>query len=74
VSQDKGGALASSKYDGLIGSEILRRFKVIFDYTRGRLMLERNDHFDEPIEYDMSGISLRAYGNDFRTFMSLSGA
>jgi predicted aspartyl protease len=68
MSQDKGGALASSEYDGLIGTEVLRRFKIIFDYTRRRLILERNAHYDEPLEYDMSGISFRAYGNDFRTF------
>ena len=68
VSRDTGGALASSDYEGLIGSEILRRFKVVFDYTRGRLILEPNAHYAEPVEYDMSGISLRAYGNDLRTF------
>jgi hypothetical protein len=68
VSQDKGGALASSEYDGVIGSEVLKRFKAIFHYTLGRLILERNLHYDEPIEYDMSGISFRAYGNHFRTF------
>jgi hypothetical protein len=68
VSQDTGGALASSDYEGLIGSEILRRFKVVFDYTRSRLILEPNSHFAEPVEYDMSGISLRAYGDDLRTF------
>jgi predicted aspartyl protease len=68
VSQDTGGALASSDYEGLIGSEILRRFKVVFDYTRSRLILEPNSHFAEPVEYDMSGINLRAYGHDLRTF------
>lgn len=68
VSQDNGGALASSEYEGLIGSEILRRFKVVFDYTRRRLILEPNAFYAEPIEYDMSGISLRAYGNNLRTF------
>jgi hypothetical protein len=68
VSQDRGGALASSDFDGLIGSEILRRFKVIFDYARGRLILEPNAHYAEPVEYDMSGLSLRAYGNNLRTF------
>ena len=68
VSQDTGGALASSDYEGLIGSEILRRFRVIFDHTRGRLILEPNAHYAEPVEYDMSGISLRAYGDDLRTF------
>src|SRR4030095_7246157 len=68
VSQDTGGALASSDYEGLIGSELLRRFQVVFDYTRRRLILEPNSHFAEPVEYDMSGISLRAYGDDLRTF------
>lgn len=68
VSQDKGGAMASSDFDGLIGGEILRRFKVVFDYARGRLILEPNAHYTEPVEYDMSGIRLRAYGDDFRTY------
>lgn len=68
VSQDKGGAMASSDFDGLIGSEILRKFRVIFDYRRGRLILEPNAHYTEPLEYDMSGIRLRASGDDFRTF------
>jgi len=68
VSQDTGGALASSDYEGLIGSEILRRFRVVFDYAHGRLILEPNAHYAEPVEYDMSGISLRAYGDDLRTF------
>jgi C-terminal processing protease CtpA/Prc len=52
----------------LIGSEVLRRFKVVVDYARRRLILERNSDFEEPSEYDMSGVSFRAYGNDFRTF------
>ena len=68
ISQDKGGALASSEYEGLIGTEILKRFKVIFDYATRRLILERTAHSDDPLEYDMSGMSLRAYGADFRTF------
>lgn len=68
VSQDRGGAMASSDFDGLIGGEILRRFKVVFDYARGRLILEPNAHYAEPVEYDMSGIRLRAHGDDFRTF------
>ncbi|HKE60675.1 MAG TPA: PDZ domain-containing protein, partial [Pyrinomonadaceae bacterium] len=68
ISQDKAGALASSDYEGVIGTEILKRFKVIFDYSRRRLILERNDHFRETLEYDMSGMSLRALGDDFRTF------
>jgi hypothetical protein len=68
ISQDQGGALASSAYQGLIGTEVLRRFKVIFDYPRRRLIVERNVHFEEPFEYDMSGLSVRAYGAAFKIF------
>ena len=68
ISQDNDGALASSQYDGVIGSEILRKFKVIFDYARRRLILERNVHYEDAVEYDMSGMSVRAYGSDFKTF------
>jgi len=68
LSQDQGGALANADFDGLIGGEILNRFKVIFDYARGRLILEPSVSFNTPIEYDASGIRLRAEGADFRTF------
>lgn len=68
LSQDSGGALASSAFDGVLGGEILRRFNVIFDYARGRLILEPNAHYAEPVEYDMSGIRLRAGGRNFRIF------
>jgi predicted aspartyl protease len=43
---------------GTLGEEILRRFKVIFDFQHHRMILEPNSHFKEPYEEDMSGISL----------------
>jgi C-terminal processing protease CtpA/Prc len=54
-------SMKSSDYEGLIGTEIL-------DYPRRRLIFERNGDFNAPLEYNMSGLSLRAYGKDFRTF------
>lgn len=56
------------KYDGMIGTEVFRRFHVVIDYTRGRLILEPNSHFREPYESDMSGVDFVAEGTDFRTF------
>ena len=47
---------------------MLHRFKVIFDYSRKRLILESNRRFVEPEEYDMSGIDLIAEGPDFKSF------
>lgn len=44
---------------GNIGADILRRFKVTFDYAGSRMMLEPGPAFDEPFEADMSGLLLR---------------
>jgi hypothetical protein len=65
LSQDAEGALASSDFDGVIGGELLRRFKVIFDPVRRQLILEPNAQFSEPYEHNMSGIGLRAEGENF---------
>ena len=68
VSQDKGGALASPDFDGVIGGEILRKFTVIFDVERRRLIMEPNPEYALQTEYDMSGMRLHASGSDLRTF------
>ena len=47
---------------GQISGEILRRFRVIFDYKGGRMILEKNRHFSEPFETDMFGTFLVAAG------------
>ena len=39
-SQAKNGVLLRTDFDGIIGNAILRRFYVIFDYSRGRMILE----------------------------------
>lgn len=66
--QDKQGVVASPEFDGVIGAEVLRRFKVIFDYSRQRMILEPNRYLSDPEEYDMSGLLLVAEGKDFKTF------
>lgn len=66
--QDKQGIVASPEFDGVIGGEILRRFKVIFNYSRQQMILESNRYMPDPEEYDMSGMLLIAEGTDFKTF------
>ena len=39
-SRAQNGALAEGSYDGNIGAGILRHFKLIFDYSRSRMILE----------------------------------
>ncbi|HEV7699002.1 MAG TPA: aspartyl protease family protein [Pyrinomonadaceae bacterium] len=66
--QERQGVLTSTEFDGVVGSEILRRFKVIFDYSRHRMILEPNRYIADPEEYDMSGMLLVDEGTEPRTF------
>ena len=47
LSRDTEGAGASTANDGLIGGEIFRRFKVILDLSRKRIILEKNSSFND---------------------------
>ena len=63
------GEIADSGKSGNIGGKLLRRFRVIFDYSRQRMILEPNRFFSEPDEADMSGLALIAEPPDFKTIM-----
>ena len=41
--------------DGNLGNDFLRRFNLIFDYSRKTLIIEPNSHFNDPFEATMSG-------------------
>ena len=45
------GALADTRYDGLIGNELLERFDVIFDFAECKMYLRANRNFDTPSRY-----------------------
>ena len=66
--QDRKGAFASTEFSGVIGGELLSRFKVIFDYAHKRLYLEPNSRLTDAFEYDMSGIRIEAAGENLKTF------
>lgn len=68
VSVATAGAHARSEIDGLLGSEIWRRFRVVLDYSRRRITLEPNEHVDDPFETDMSGLRFEATGDRLTTF------
>lgn len=44
---------------GNIGTEVLRRFTVTFDYSRKRMILEPNAQFADAFEADMGGLAPR---------------
>ena len=65
-SQAKGGALASENFHGILGAEILRRFKVFVDYAGEQIILEPKAFLTDAFDYDASGLRLRSMGSDFR--------
>ena len=67
-SQSEQGDFASTNFDGVIGNEVLRRFDVVVDYSRRRLILRPNKNFDAPYDYDRSGAILIAQPPDFELF------
>jgi hypothetical protein len=66
-SQATKGAHSWADFDGFLGSEIWRRFRVTLDYSRKQMRLEPNDSLGDPFESDMSGLILVADGADFKT-------
>lgn len=51
--QDPGGM---DSFAGNLGSDVLRRFTTIFDYSGRRLLLVPNASFSEPFRFDRSGV------------------
>jgi hypothetical protein len=47
---------------GSIGSEILKRFSIVFDYSNQQLFLRKNGNFNAPFNYNKSGVELQHYG------------
>jgi predicted aspartyl protease len=59
LSGDSAGVLSGSSLgDGNIGGDILRRYTVLLDYARQRLIFERHAGSDDPFEIDMTGLSM----------------
>ena len=47
---------------GSVGSEILRRFSIIFDYSNQKMFLRKNNNFSAPFSYNKSGVELQHFG------------
>lgn len=62
----KVGEIADAGKAGNIGGGFLRRFRVIFDYSRSRMILEPNARLAEPDEFDMSGAAVMSEPPDFK--------
>lgn len=67
--QAKAGEYATEKFDGIIGGEFFRRFTLIVDYSRRRVIFEPNKQLNDPVETDMSGLEFASEGEDFRQYV-----
>ena len=47
---------------GSLGSEILKRFSIVFDYPNQQLFLRKNTNFSTPFIYNKSGVELQHFG------------
>jgi len=47
---------------GSVGSEILKRFTVVFDYPNQQLFLKKNGNYNAPFNYNKSGVELEHCG------------
>lgn len=47
---------------GSVGSEIIKRFSVVFDYPNQKMFLKKNNNFSTPFSYNKSGVELQHYG------------
>lgn len=48
--------------NGSVGGEILKRFNIIFDYSRGEVTLKKNGNFKAPFQYNLAGIAIQHNG------------
>ncbi|MDP4265864.1 MAG: aspartyl protease family protein [Bacteroidota bacterium] len=62
-SQATTGTLSESEYDGMIGTEVLKRFNIIFDYQNSRIYLEDNKSYKESYRVNCSGMEVKLSKN-----------
>jgi PDZ domain/Aspartyl protease len=67
-SQAANGPFAATESQGNIGVPILEKFTIILDYKNNRVIFEPNARFNEPTDYNRSGLVLEAVGENYRTF------
>lgn len=47
---------------GSLGSEILKRFALVFDYPNQKMFLRKNNNFNDPFSYNKSGVEVQHNG------------
>jgi hypothetical protein len=75
LSEDKGGSISDSNYEGNIGSGLLKQFVVTFDYSRQVMYLNRL--VTKPVDvglFDRSGLWINAEAGGYRVTAVAAGS
>lgn len=73
LSLNKSGGTATTSKAGLIGPDVLKQFIFICDYSRHRLIFEKNEDFGRHDTYDRAGVWLSQKQNVFEVFDVIPG-
>ena len=65
LSTQKQGLTTSSSMAGLIGPDVLSQFDVTFDYSRSRIIFEKNSQYGRRDSYDRAGVWMGQRGDHF---------
>ncbi len=57
------------EWEGIIGSEILKRFDIIFDYQAEQMVMRKNFKFRQAFTPNMSGLEIIATGTRYNEFI-----
>jgi len=68
LSKAKSGSMAKGGFDGYIGCNVLRRFRVILDFGRLQATFEPNAQLADADEADGTGMRIWARGADLRSY------
>jgi len=64
-SLQRSGALTSTAMAGLVGPDVLRQFNITFDYSRQRMIFEKNPNYGTPDTFDRAGMWIGQDGKKF---------
>jgi hypothetical protein len=60
--------LKETKRNGSLGSGVMSKFTIIFDYIHEKVYIKKNNSYKTPFEFNMSGIEVLAEGRNFSEF------
>ena len=73
LSTQKTGLSTSSAMAGLIGPDVLSQFDLTIDYSRNRLIFEKNKHYGRRDTYDRAGMWIGQDGEHFMIVDVITG-